>query len=242
MKLSIYIHPESANAIEYLAGFIKEGIRLSSILVINNESYSKKLREIVQERTRGHYQFRNLYRVLSELDTPCYFIRSINSKRAMDLIKSLDIDVLLLGGPEIVKEEVIAQPHLRIVNCHPSDIKKYRGCSNVEWAIYNDDEILLSCHFITELVDSGPLIHQETFQYVKGMSYPELRTQIIYAQAGTMINGIKKLMEHPHSEYETPPLGKYMDVMKEDDFKKVVAKLSDSTYSPNRNHGSVSSQ
>ena len=232
MNISIYVQPDSVNGIEYLIRAFDLGLKFSSILIIDNKPSSCKAKSIVAERTGGLYEFKDLFDVLCGRGIPCYFIKSINSKSALDLIKILGIDLLVLGAPEIVHEETIKAVGLGILNCHPSDISIYRGCTNVEWAVYENKKISLSCHFITKEIDSGPLVLREDFHYSVGMTYAQLRTEIIYSQAKTMINGIYRLMNNPNLKYDIPPMGRYMDVIAGADFEKMLKKINFSEYVP----------
>lgn len=233
MNIAIYINPDSPNAIEYLIRAFEEGIDFSAVLIIRNEKAAEQIKRIITERTGGLYQFKDFYKLMEGKRIPSYFIKSINSPEAVALIKELGIDILLLGGPEIVKEEAIKAPRRGILNCHPSDIARFRGCSNVEWAIYEDYPIRISCHFISKEVDAGPLVYQGRFDYLPGMTYAEIRTGIIYAQARTMIEGVKKLRANPLMPLTTPPQGEYRKVIRSPEIDVVMEKIERGTYVPN---------
>ncbi len=166
MNTALLIHPDNIS-IEYLTYAQKLNVEISFILVMTDSS--QKMRETIRKRTNGKYVFKDVYKLLADANLPCYFIHSINSKNAIKLLKSTDL--LIAGGREIIGAEAIAAPRIGILNSHPSDISKYRGCGNVERAILNkDDYIYVSCHFITSSVDSGPLVYQDRLDY-KGMDY-----------------------------------------------------------------------
>ena len=235
MNFSIFLQPDEINGVEYLWEMFQQEIPPASILVSSFGKTVEKSRSVFSQRTTRSYQPRKFSELIRDKDIPCIDVNSINCPTTIDLIKQMEIDVVVYGAGEIVSRRSLESPNLGFVNCHPSDISKYRGCTNVEWAIYEDYPIYLSCHYMTDILDSGPLVLQRKFPYDDNMSYKQLRTEIIRQQAKTMVAGVKRILDNQDMIFVTPPVGEYRHVIKGDKFETVKAKLVNCTYSPARN-------
>lgn len=53
------------------------------------------------------------------------------------------------------------------MNCHPGLLPKFRECTCVEWAVYLDEEVGNTVHFMNEKIDEGPIIVQEALHFKK---------------------------------------------------------------------------
>lgn len=65
-------------------------------------------------------------------------------------------DIYLILGAGILSAECVHNK--RILNAHPGIIPTSRGLDAFKWAIYNNDPVGNSLHFIDENVDSGEII------------------------------------------------------------------------------------
>ena len=63
-------------------------------------------------------------------------------------IKKYDLGIQ--GGTSIINKEVFDKYKLGILNFHPGLLPQYRGCSAPEWQIYENKNVLASCHIIDE--------------------------------------------------------------------------------------------
>ena len=102
-----------------------------------------------------------------------YFIDSkiFNSRYAFDnelisVINKLDVELIILAGyMRILSPVFINHFSGKILNIHPSLLPKYPGLNTHQRAIDAcDKEHGATVHFVTEKLDEGPIISQETVQ------------------------------------------------------------------------------
>ena len=102
-----------------------------------------------------------------------YFIDSkiFNSRYAFDnelisVINKLDVELIILAGyMRILSPVFINHFSGKILNIHPSLLPKYPGLNTHQRAIdAGDKEHGATVHFVTEKLDEGPIISQETVQ------------------------------------------------------------------------------
>ncbi len=62
---------------------------------------------------------------------------------------------------KILEPKLIKVFKLGVINFHIGDLPKYAGSNTLQWSIINGEKkIAISVHYITKLVDSGPLIRK----------------------------------------------------------------------------------
>ena len=102
-----------------------------------------------------------------------YFVDSkiFNSRYAFDnelisVINKLDVELIILAGyMRILSPLFINHFSGKILNIHPSLLPKYPGLNTHQRAIDAcDKEHGATVHFVTEKLDEGPIISQETVQ------------------------------------------------------------------------------
>jgi len=213
---------------------------LNDIVVIcDKKTMSKKDKNIWHERTNGQFSsskkwnpdifsFENEY-------IPYYFVNNHNSISTIEIINSLDIDILVNAGtPRKLLKEVLSATFYGVLNIHPGVLPRYRGCSAVEWAIFNDDKVGNTAHIMSEDYDGGPVIEIETYNFPKDSDYVSIRSEI-YARGFEMTGKILKkiyLKEIKTRDFcaQDESEAMYWKPIPEPKFKVVVDKLSAGNY------------
>ncbi len=144
---------------------------------------SSKDQKIWQERTLGAFQdtaqAKKKRISLLGIEIPFYFVESHNDSTTISLIRDLGINCLLNAGtPRKLKSSILLSVKYGVVNIHPGILPAYRGASAVEWAIFNDEEVGNTAHFMTENYDEGPIIRFETYKFSKDTSYEDIRIKV----------------------------------------------------------------
>ena len=100
-------------------------------------------------------------------------IPSAYSKDEDDIIKILnvyEVDMIVMAGwMRIVSKKFVDEFAGRIINLHPSLLPKYKGLHAVEQAMKaGEGETGCTVHFVTEELDSGAIIKQQTVPILPG--------------------------------------------------------------------------
>ena len=96
-----------------------------------------------------------------ELGLEVYQPDNINSKEAIDKMKKLDPDcIVVVAYGQILKEEILNMPEYGCVNIHASLLPKYRGAAPINWAIINGEkETGISIMEMDKGLDTGPILN-----------------------------------------------------------------------------------
>ena len=141
---------------------------------------------------------------------PFYFSKNHNSIENIELIKSRGIDLLInCGTPHILKSKVLKAPKIGILNCHPGILPNYRGCTCVEWALYNGDPVGNTAHLMTENIDEGPIIYTKTLDINDNDCYTDIRIANYLDSINVMMEAIKVLKEEKIDILNYPRNGNY---------------------------------
>ncbi len=154
------------------------------IIVICDERLSSaKDKRIWEERTGGAFERvdggnASIYNLGNSM-IPFYFVKDHNNEQTISIIKKSGCKCLLNAGtPRKLNARIINSCDHGIVNVHPGLLPEYRGCTAVEWAIYNDDKIGNTTHFMDEGYDTGPIITSEWYEFPADADYESIRVRV----------------------------------------------------------------
>ena len=114
-------------------------------------------------------------------------INSCYSKDEDEIIKLFevyDVDLIVMAGwMRIVSDKFCKAFEGRLINLHPSLLPKYKGLNAVEQALKSGDtETGCSVHWVTEHLDSGAVIKQQTVPILPGDTVESLQRAIQQAE------------------------------------------------------------
>ena len=100
------------------------------------------------------------------------------------LFDAYNVDLIVMAGwMRIVSKKFCEAFAGRLINLHPSLLPKYKGLNAVEQALKSGDtETGCSVHFVTEELDSGTIIKQQTVPILPGDTAESLQRAIQQAE------------------------------------------------------------
>ena len=100
------------------------------------------------------------------------------------LFEAYQVDLVVMAGwMRIVSKKFCQAFQGRLINLHPSLLPKYKGLGAVEQALKSgDDETGCSVHWVTEHLDSGAVIKQQTVPILPGDTVESLQRAIQQAE------------------------------------------------------------
>jgi len=155
---------------------------------LDKKKQSKKDIKIWKERTQNYFEKKNKL-LHKKFENKIKIIKNINhnSVNMTNLIKKFKFDLLInIGTPRKLDKKIIFACKNKILNIHPGLLPKYRGCTCVEWAIYNDDQIGNTIHFLNEKYDSGDILSKKAILFKRSSNYSDIRIKVF-------LEGIKLL-------------------------------------------------
>lgn len=105
-------------------------------------------------------------------------------------IANADIDIVIQGGVGILKPEMISVPKIGIINVHPGRLPSYRGNSCPEWAIFKNDEVWATAHFVDAGIDTGPVICSRRYDIQDNWNYTDFRSHLYEHCASVLIDAL----------------------------------------------------
>jgi len=195
-NLRVVILTGSAKTI--VTPLIKAGINVVGVSEVEDNYNQPSLRRWLE---KGYWAF------IKRTDPPYLSLYAKKNKIAyfektgsksvefINWLKDLNPDVLVLHQAPILPDDVIAIPHLGIINIHPSLLPRYRGSNPYFWLYYNQDfNAGVTLHFIDENVDTGPIIKQGSFKIDVGTHYSQVAYKLIHDFAIPMLIDTLKML------------------------------------------------
>ena len=100
-------------------------------------------------------------------------VESANSKRAIEMLQSLEPDVVVVNGTRILSPEVLACIEAPFINMHAGITPMYRGVHGCYWALAHRDpsHAGVTVHVVDSGVDTGGVIAQALVEPSASDSY-----------------------------------------------------------------------
>jgi methionyl-tRNA formyltransferase len=162
-----------------LLGYVVD--RISAILdtdllvICDSKDVTERDQRLFQEQTEGALEPRPFERGTYRWTT----VTDHNGPDTLQLIRREHIDLLVnVCTPRRITPRLLAEPRLGVLNVHPGILPRYRGASCCEWAIYNDDPVGVSAHFMDDGLDSGPIIFTRELEVTPGQIYTQARVEL----------------------------------------------------------------
>ena len=111
----------------------------------------------------------------------CY---SKDEEEIVALFEAYNVDLIVMAGwMRIVSKKFVEAFPGRIINLHPSLLPKYKGLNAIEQAMKaGETETGATVHFVTEELDSGAIIKQQTVPILPGDTVETLQRAIQQAE------------------------------------------------------------
>ena len=201
-------------------------------VIVDSRRPTAKDIEIEKERTEGKLVYgRDGKGTLNQVSR--VHLDNHNSKETIDCIKSNDIELLISAGtPRILGSEILRAPPNGILNCHPGILPHFRGCTCVEWAIYLDQPVGNSVHFMSPGIDEGPVVMTEECPIVLGDSYSDVRVRVYRHGFGLLARAAKYVSTAHLCPAEFPPQGRgtYYKPINTSALQEARKKINNGTY------------
>jgi methionyl-tRNA formyltransferase len=142
-------------------------------------------------------------------------INTPNESAFIEMLKELNIDVIINQSQNIIKPELLSVPKLGVINRHNALLPKNRGRLTPFWVLKNHEKTTgVSIHFVEKDLDSGDIIVQEsynvdvsdTFNSLVVKNY-SLASKLILKALNKLENGEKNYItnDNDNATYNTTP-------------------------------------
>ena len=230
--LSTVTAPQLGHVIEAFRG---HDLPVAAVL-LDSKVPSQKDIEIEEQRTRGKLPNVPLS-AFEDLRIPFYFVDSHVSPETIAWIGRQGIDILVNAGtPRIVSKSMIDAVKVGVINCHPGLLPEYRGCTVVEWAIFRNEAVGNTCHFMDDGIDTGPVIAREVVELSPSDSYVDIRVKTYRAGFQLLARGVRDVIDQGLTPAALEPQaeGRYFKPIPDDKLRAAHERIASGNYNPKR--------
>jgi formyltetrahydrofolate deformylase len=123
--------------------------------------------------------------------------------RILQLIEQYNIDVIVLARyMRILTPNFVWRYPNRIINIHPSLLPAFPGAYAYVQAYERGAKIIgCTAHFVTEDLDQGPIIHQESFKVLTSDTLDTIKKKGQELEAATLLEGVRLYLENKLEVY-----------------------------------------
>lgn len=87
-----------------------------------------------------------------------------HDRQCIDALTAARVDLGVLAGTYILKQDVFSIPRLGSINLHSGKVPEYRGAAPAFWELYHGEtEVGITIHEVVREVDAGRVLRQECF-------------------------------------------------------------------------------
>ena len=207
---------------------------VSNICVLLDEKLqTEKDLRIWRERTEEAFKGGPNLSDFTSQGLAVYFVNSHNAQDCIGLIERLGLNLLINGGtPRKLSKALLQSVPQGVINVHPGELPGYRGCSCVEWAIYNDDRICNTAHFMSEGYDEGAIIKTEAYDFKQGDTYTSIRVKVYQESLRLMTETVQMVLRKNLNPADGQPqgLGVQFPPIPEEKMQLVLSKVASKSY------------
>ncbi|MDQ4066764.1 MAG: formyltetrahydrofolate deformylase [Thermoproteota archaeon] len=118
--------------------------------------------------------------------------------RILQLIEQYNIDLIVLARyMRILTPNFVWRYPNRIINIHPSLLPAFPGAYAYVQAYERGAKIIgCTAHFVTEDLDKGPIIHQESFKVSTSDTLDTIKKKGQELEAATLLEGVRLYLEN----------------------------------------------
>lgn len=150
---------ENPQTLAILKHFIEQDIKLDFI-IFHQKPYKRKIIELKNFLLKRNSNLKKeLREEIKHIDI--YNIPNINSKEASNVFNKYAPSLIFCNTGIITKKTINIHPDTFLLNTHGSQLPKYRGVSNLHWALWDNADIYVTVHRINNGIDEGDILYQE---------------------------------------------------------------------------------
>lgn len=185
MKVSFYV----SNNATRLKGFLREYFDICDISFVLTDSFDNhELLALCEQHCIPFFQYS-----YKQLGLKGKEQNEFISGQLLELLNQTHSDYCFATGARILTGKLLSEYEYRLINIHPAILPSYKGLMAIDRAL-EDNTLLLgnTAHFISEELDSGPMIMQnlvlrkdfDGYDSVLDMQIPMIKQIIRWLQEG----------------------------------------------------------
>lgn len=155
-----------------------------------------------------------------------YHVMVHNSQECEELIKRYDLDVGIILGARILKENIINAFKIGVINMHPGMLPHNRGLDNLKWAILKGYKQGVSVHLISKEIDQGNLIIQREIDVYQDDTLVDIFLRIQNMEMVLMVEALK-ILESGQRQFMPVAEGNYFKAVPPEEEARLMEKFEE---------------
>lgn len=210
MKIGIFAYNfEHKKTQEGLLNLFLHGYEIDCILAadpVKLEFYQSKIRISPKGLKYTHPK-----EMAERLEIPYYVVRH-NSEECRKIIKEHGLDLGIILGARILKQDIIDSFKIGVLNMHPGLLPQIRGLDTIKWAVLTNFKQGASCHLISKDVDKGWLILKEKVDVYEDDTLVDIFLRVQNKEQELMLKSLK-ILESGERNFEPVGEGNYFQAV-----------------------------
>ena len=202
LSMEIKVHYQEPNRLQNVAIFVsKEPQCLVRLLQANKRGQIRaKISVIIGSDS-------TLKSLADDVGIPFHAVVHKDQEEAenkiLQLIEDYNIDLIVLARyMRILTPNFVWRYPNRIINIHPSLLPAFPGAYAYVQAYERGAKIIgCTAHFVTEELDQGPIIHQESFKVLTSDTLDTIKKKGQELEAATLLEGVRLYLENKLEVY-----------------------------------------
>ena len=95
-----------------------------------------------------------------ENGVPIHRFRSLREPDAVNRVRALRADILVLAGADLLPAPLLESAQLGALNAHYGLLPRYRGMNVAEWSVFHDDPVGVTVHKVDAGIDTGDVVER----------------------------------------------------------------------------------
>jgi len=170
-------------------------------------------------------EYRHPQDIAARLNLP-YHVVTHNSPECEELIKKYELDVGIILGARILKENIINAFKIGVINMHPGMLPHNRGLDNIKWAILKGYKQGVSVHLISKEIDQGNLLVQREIDVYEDDTLLDIFLRIQNMEQILMIESLK-ILESGLRDFPKVAEGNYFKSVPPEEEAKLMEKFDE---------------
>ena len=162
-------------------------------------------RLMVESRLNSETHIPLIQDLAHQYNIPTYTVDNHNNERCYELITKYAPDLIFLGNTRVIKPPIFSLPKDGCINIHPGLLPEVKGSFPVAWAIYHDQPIGCTSHFIDSHIDTGNIIERMPLPVTRKDTIATLVEKTIMSSGELALRAAKKYYEGALTAYKQQP-------------------------------------
>lgn len=118
-----------------------------------------------------------------------YRFKAVEAIEINEYLNQNPTDFILIAGAGLLPDELVENHQL--INSHPGFLPKVRGLDSFKWALVNQIELGVTCHFVDSEADAGFLIEQKLVPVYKNDTFHSVAYRQYEIEIDLLVNSIE---------------------------------------------------